>query len=277
MAQKESVVRTTNVSVGTVYTRGRVTTSQQDLNENTTRVVVTAETRSGNDPCTAGRLVQWRCNTQAGHDAAGNRPHEWTDNQSQWDYCNWVGQTTGTWDFARMKDPYVVQCWANYWGADISGDRVYLAVTIPARPLTMPGNPTVTLSSDTVNYGEELIISWAKSATQGNANFDHFEVAIGGKQIYSGTETSKTIVPSDYTGATGGELTIIVKEVHEWYGTYPSTQASKTVTVRSGVVTVYDSSGNKHIGLVTAYDSSGKAHNVLIKAYDSSGKPHNVQ
>ena len=78
------------------------------------------------------------------------------------------------------------------------------------------------------------------------------------------------------TGAKGGTATYTLKEIHEWYGTYYTTSASVSITVRSGVVTAYDSSGAKHTGLVTAYDSSGKGHYVLITGYDSNGSPHSV-
>lgn len=78
------------------------------------------------------------------------------------------------------------------------------------------------------------------------------------------------------TGAKGGTATYTLKEIHEWYGSYPSTESSVLINVRSGVVSVYDSSGTKHTGLVTAYDSSGKSHFVLITAYDANGSPHSV-
>lgn len=78
------------------------------------------------------------------------------------------------------------------------------------------------------------------------------------------------------TGAKGGTATYTLKEIHEWYGSYPSTESSVSINVRSGVVSVYDSSGTKHTGLVTAYDSSGNSHFVLITAYDANGSPHSV-
>ena len=101
-------------------------------------------------------------------------------------------------------------------------------------------------------------------------------IVIDNSRLYSGSAISMNVVPSSVTGARGGTATYTVKEIHEWYGSYPETSASVSITVRSGVVSVYDSSGNKHTGLVTAYDSEGKSHYVLITAYDSSGKAHSV-
>lgn len=140
----------------------------------------------------------------------------------------------------------------------------------------MHGNPTISASKTTANYGESVNLSWAKSATQGNAQFVRFELWQGSNKLYSGSAVSKSVKPSDATGARGGTATYTLKEIHEWYGAYPTTQTTCSITVRSGVVSVYDASGNKHTGLVTAYDSSGNSHYVLISAYDSSGNKHSV-
>lgn len=158
-----------------------------------------------------------------------------------------------------------------------SGSKSALAsVTIPARVRTPHGKPTISASKTTANYGESVTLSWKKAATQGNANFNKFELKQGSKVIYSGTAVSKSVKPSDYTGAKGGNVTFTLREIHEWYDSYPATETTITINVRSGVVSVYDSTGKKHTGLVTTYDSSGKAHYVLISAYDSSGAKHSV-
>lgn len=149
-------------------------------------------------------------------------------------------------------------------------------VTVSARTYHAHGKPTIKASKTTANYGESVTISWAKSSTQGNANFDRFELWQGNTKLYSGSAISKSVKPSDVTGANGGTATYTVKEIHEWYGSYPSTQSSVSITVRSGVVSAYDSTGKKHTGLVTAYDPSGKSHYVLITAYDTNGFPHSV-
>lgn len=138
------------------------------------------------------------------------------------------------------------------------------------------GNPVLTASKSTANYGESVNLSWEKSATQGNAPFTRFELWQGDARLYSGSAVSKSVVPSDATGPKGGTATYVLKEIHTWYGSEKTTQTSKGIEVRSGVVSVYDASGNRHTGLVTAYDSSGTAHYVLITAYDSSGKAHSV-
>ena len=149
-------------------------------------------------------------------------------------------------------------------------------VTVSARTYHAHGEPTITANKTTANYGESVTLSWAKSSTQGNAYFARFELWQGNTKLYSGSAISKSVKPSDVTGAKGGTATYTVKEIHTWYGSEKTTSSSITITVRSGVVSAYDSSGKKHTGLVTAYDSSGKSHYVLITAYDSSGKPHSV-
>ena len=138
------------------------------------------------------------------------------------------------------------------------------------------GNPTLSASKTTANYGESVNLSWAKSATQGNAAFTRFELWQGSSKLYSGSAVSKSVKPSDVTGPRGGTATYTLKEIHTWYGSEKTTQASRNITVRSGVVSAYDSSGTKHTGLVTAYDSGGNSHFVLITAYDANGSPHSV-
>lgn len=166
--------------------------------------------------------------------------------------------------------------WDSSWSSAGGNTSASKQVTVPAVQRQPHGNPTVKASKTTANYGESVTISWAKSATQGNANFDRFELWQGSNKLYSGSGISKSVVPSDVTGAKGGTATYTLKEIHEWYGSYPSTESSVSINVRSGVVSVYDSSGNRHTGLVTAYDSSGKSHFVLITAYDANGSPHSV-
>lgn len=150
------------------------------------------------------------------------------------------------------------------------------SVTIPARTRTPHGKPTVKTNKTTTNYGESATISWAKSSTQGNASFKRFELWQGNTKLYSGSGISKSVIPSDATGAKGGTATYKVKEIHEWYGSYPSTENTVSINVRSGVVSAYDSTNKRHTGLVTAYDANGNSHYVLITAYDSNGSPHSV-
>lgn len=166
--------------------------------------------------------------------------------------------------------------WDSSWSSAGGSTSNSCRVTVPARQYIAHGKPTIKASKTTANYGESVTISWAKSATQGNANFDRFELWQGNTKLYSGSAISKSVKPSDVTGAKGGTATYTLKEIHEWYGSYPSTESSVSINVRSGVVSVYDSSGTKHTGLVTAYDSSGNSHFVLITAYDANGSPHSV-
>ena len=198
-------------------------------------------------------------------------------------YSDWVGKADYTYTVARGKDDKEIYCWTKYWGATVDGygggpwsGEVGVYVTIPARTRIPHGNPTLSASKTTANYGESVLLSWKKSTTQGNANFARFELWQGNKKLYSGSGISKSVVPSDATGAKGGTAKYTLKEIHEWYGSYPETSTSKSITVRSGVVSAYDSTGKKHTGLVTAYDSSGNSHYVLITAYDSNGQPHSV-
>lgn len=124
-------------------------------------------------------------------------------------------------------------------GADLSwssrpvdqGNPVSTTARVPGRTYNAHGAPNFSSSLTATLQGESVKFTWSKSATQGNANFDHFELWRGGTKVYSGGGTSHTETPSNATGANGGSLTYILKEIHEWYGTYPSTQKSITVHV----------------------------------------------
>lgn len=190
-----------------------------------------------------------------------------------------------SWDIERINVDQYCECWAKIWGETVNGygawgasngDGAKVAVTIPARPYNAHGNPSFSAPKATAHYGEVLKLSWAKSGTQGNADFDHFELWQGSTKLYNGSDTSYTVTPSDVTGAKGGTVTYTLKEVHKWYGGYKTTETSVSIKVQSGVVTVYDSNGVKHVGLVTVYDAQGVKHYVLITAYDENGKAHNV-
>ena len=138
------------------------------------------------------------------------------------------------------------------------------------------GTPTLTASKSPCNYSESITLGFQKASEQGNAVFNKFELYRGNTRLYSGVGASYKVTPSDYSGARGGDVTFKLKEVHEWYGRYPEKETTIVVNVRSGVVSAYDTNGNRHTGLVTVYDSNGLLHYVLLTAYDSDGKAHSV-
>lgn len=190
-----------------------------------------------------------------------------------------------SWNITRTNVDQYCECWAKIWGERVNGygawgtsngDGARVAVTIPARPYHEHGKPALSTANTSAHYGEVITLSWAKSETQGNANFDHFELYQGSTQIHKGTDTSYKVTPSDVTGAKGGTVTYTLKEVHEWYGDHPSKETSITIKVQSGVVTIYDENRVKHVGLVTMYDENRVKHYVLITAYDENGIAHNV-
>lgn len=249
----------------------------ENLNDNTCRVHWYAQSEMQH-ACLYGMRTYVFVN---GSHVASGEGVLFSDPGSSWQEVCSAGW--GATDFARDKNAYQVTVVGrasaeevNGYGGNWGSRDATITLTIPARPYYAHGKPTIKASKTTANYGESVTISWAKSGTQGNANFDRFELWQGRNKLYSGSGISKSVVPSDATGAQGGTATYTLKEIHEWYGTYPETSTTISVTVRSGVVSVYDSSGTKHTGLVTAYDSSGNSHFVLITAYDANGSPHSV-
>lgn len=180
------------------------------------------------------RIAQYGVMVQVGQ----NGSNQSNDVGGVFNYNNWVGNCDFTYTVPRTKDSRQIYCWTKYWGATVNGygagvwsGEVGVNVTIPARPRHAHGNPNVSTSNTGFLQGEKVSISWSKAATQGNAIFDHFELWRGNTKLYSGANTSFSEVASSVTGSNGGSITYTVKEVHEWYGTYPTTQTAKTVYV----------------------------------------------
>ena len=278
---------------GTSTTQAYLSAYVEIISEYTARVHVHTSTA-----CINGGMSEYGVHTQCGvesYSADGKGIYSGNG--------NWVGQVEGSWDFSRGASDYNVTVFGKYWGDTVNGygpagnsGEVYGTLTIPARPYYPAGAPSANVSKTQVPIGMAITLSWTKSSTQGNANFDHFEVTDGlGARLYVGSGTSIQTVPSKILDQYGkdnyykrileanknfkkGWVYYAVWEVHEWYGSYPSSPICWIgVEVKSGVITVYDSAGKKHVGLVTAYDASGKPHFVLISAYDSSGKRHDTQ
>lgn len=107
-------------------------------------------------------------------------------------------------------------------------------ITININRYQPHGNPDIWqegLTNNAVLKGHGCNICFSKSGTQGNANFDHFELWQGGTHIGNYNGNSKVwVVPSNYGY---GDIYFKVKEIHEWYGSYPSTEAS--VLIRSNL------------------------------------------
>lgn len=249
----------------------------EDISEYTTRVHWYTEAQEYNSYYYGLSSYLWVNGTYCG----GNSSVLYSNPGQSWAYVASVGW--GYTDFSRSNNAYNINVTGRAQAEEVNGYGGWygnvdasITVTIPARPYTSHGKPTIKAAKTTANYGESVQLSWSKSGTQGNANFERFELWQGSNKLYSGSAVAYSVKPSDVTGASGGTVKYTLKEIHEWYGSYPSKETSITLTVRSGVVTAYDSSGTKHTALVTAYDSSGNSHYVLITAYDSSGAPHSV-
>lgn len=166
-------------------------------------------------------------------------------------------------------------CWCGYTSASgaYRGASASCSYTFPTR--TPHGNPTITGGKPSVTYGESLTLTAHKATEQGNAAFYAFAWFVNG--VNKGGAETLTLTPSDITGAAGGTVTVDLVEAHSWYGSMFETQATLTIEVVAGVLTVYDDSGAKRTGLVTAYDADGNARSVLITAYDESGSARSTQ
>ena len=222
-------------SWGSGTTQAYLSASVEIISETVARISV-----HGSTACISGGINSYGVHTQCG---AGDSS---ADGSGVYGGNNvWVGQVDGSWDFDRKQSDYDVRVFCSYNGAEVNGygaagnsGTVDGTLTIPARPYTAAGMPSASASKTTVANNEEIALTWVKSTTQGNANFDHFEVTDGlGGVVYSGTSTSVKSTPGailekygkdnyynqiSVTDKQKGWVYYAVWEVHEWYGSYPS-------------------------------------------------------
>ena len=242
-------------------------------------------------------IAQYGVVVQCGNDGT----NEWQESRAVFNYNDWVGWVDITYYVPRYNYGRNITCWTKYWGETVNGygaggwnGAVYLDVWIPAKPYYKHGNPTISVSKNSVPYGESITVSWAKASYQGNANFHKFILTDGmGKHLSDGVGTSVKSTPSAilneygkdayYNGTSApnkkkGWVYYAVCEIHEWYGSYPESDwVWIGVEVKSGVVSFYDASGKKLTGLITVYDDAGNAHYTLVNTYDANGKKHDTQ
>lgn len=176
------------------------------------------------DGCTA---------TATQHDNSGNvmatsGPQVFSANTGYGETKNILGAKTSH-RYERKAQDYTIRCYGKVVLAGGYEDGESLAqlaegqIVIPARPYTPHGNPTVTANGTVVQTGTNVTISWAKSKTQGNADFTRFELYKGKTLVYSGTGTKKQVQVAE------GENTYTLYEVHTWFGTEKKTSAKVTI------------------------------------------------
>ncbi len=177
--------------------------------------------------------------SQVGHAGGGGLGSQWNDDGRGVAQigANVAGCSREYGPFAKSLGAYAVRCWCKAWGETVDGYgawdgpamEAYVDVSVAARTFVDFGAPSISVSKATVGMGESVTVSWAKSPTQGNAGFAYFEVYENGSKVYSGSGTSVARTPSDVPDV--GSVVYEVREVHEWYGTYPYKSASASVAV----------------------------------------------
>lgn len=153
-----------------------------------------------------------------------------------------------------------------------TGNPVYADVTIPAPPYTPHSLPEIKANKESgIGYGESVSLTFVKATTVGSARFDHFELWRGPDKLYSGPGTNFSVKPSDVTGVYGGNVTYTLKEVHEWYGTYPSNSVSITLSVNEERVTVSGCSASRktdtqaNVAWSVSGNSSSAGQSILLE------------
>lgn len=159
-----------------------------------------------------------------------------------------------------------------------------------------PQVPSITVAPTIVNYAQTTTVTATYNSTWINARFWELQVedGCGGRLATTNINSPNVRLVSDpsalmlkYGGRQGyydncryaykklGYVYYCVRQVHEWFGTFPASMwVWASVEVKSGVVAFYDGQGKKKTGLVSVYDSKGILHPTLLSMYDSSGNVH---
>lgn len=128
-------------------TRARIDVSTQVVSDTVLRVTVTGETASG-DGKGHYRLADWTVNCRVGY----NNGNE-SGGSAKYNYENWVGRTSKSWDFTRGASAQNVTVFFRYWtNSGSMNGRVSKTITIPQRGYSKPKPPksfALEYSSDT--------------------------------------------------------------------------------------------------------------------------------
>lgn len=156
-------------------------------------------------------------------------------------------------------------------GATASG-----TVSISAASLTTHGLPSVDAGGLEVTFPGNSVDVTLRKAPGGNVPFNRFEVTCKKKrgststQVYKGTSTTFSFVPSEITGDEGGKLDMTVSEIHKYSTKEVKTSCVNSIYVKRQTCCVYDENGKAKLGIVKAYDENGHAQNCIVTSYLSN-------
>ena len=161
VSNREGAISKQSTSIGTVWTRARITVTGEQIGLDKYKITVTGQTRSGDrmgvqsgNHC----VVNWGVTGYAGIDRVGST----TSSRHQYNYTNWVCTTTYSANISQSNSAQQIPCYANFSGAENLSCRVSVTVTVPPKPIQVPPNVSeVNVLMDSEN--SNLVLSWTNN------------------------------------------------------------------------------------------------------------------
>lgn len=161
VSNREGAISKQSTSVGTVWTRARITVTGEQIGIDKYKITVTGQTRSGDrmgvqsgNHCVAS----WGVTGYAGINGVGST----TSSRYKYNYTDWVCTTTYSANISQSNSAQQITCYANFSGAENLSCGVSVTVTVPPKPIQVPPNVSeVNVLMDSEN--SNLTLSWTNN------------------------------------------------------------------------------------------------------------------
>ena len=158
VSNREGAISKQSISVGTVWTRARITVTGEQIGLDKYKITVTGQTRSGDRMGVQSHnhcVASWGVTGYAGINGVGST----TSSRYQYNYTDWVCTTTYSANISQSNSAQQITCYANFSGAENLSCGVSVTVTVPQKPIQVPPNVSdVNVLMDSEN--SNLVLSW---------------------------------------------------------------------------------------------------------------------
>lgn len=161
VSNREGAISKQSTSVGTVWTRARITVTGEQIGIDKYKITVTGQTRSGDRMGVQSHnhcVASWGVTGYAGINGVGST----TSSRYQYNYTDWVCTTTYSANISQSNSAQQITCYANFSGAENLSCGVSVTVTVPPKPIQVPPNVSeVNVLMDSEN--SNLTLSWTNN------------------------------------------------------------------------------------------------------------------
>lgn len=161
VSNREGAISKQSTSVGTVWTRARITVTGEQIGIDKYKITVTGQTRSGDIMGVQSHnhcVASWGVTGYAGINGVGST----TSSRHRYNYTDWVCTTTYSANISQSNSAQQITCYANFSGAENLSCGVSVTVTVPPKPIQVPPNVSeVNVLMDSEN--SNLTLSWTNN------------------------------------------------------------------------------------------------------------------